>query len=175
MQYGYRDSLLRAMYKITGADGKQYGPVDAEQVRRWISEGRANRQTQAQAEGSEQWKPLGEFPEFAGSFAPPPFAPFPPPGSFPPTGPFHPPREENGMAVAGLVLAILGLVCCGPIFSTLGLIFSCIALSRASHYPQQSGRAMAIAGIVISLIGYALFGWGLAFWRFHRFGRGYRL
>ena len=52
------------MYKIIGADGKEYGPVTAEQLRQWIQEGRANAQTRAQAEGSADWKSLAEFPEF---------------------------------------------------------------------------------------------------------------
>ena len=53
------------MYKITGADGHEYGPVTAEQLRQWIREGRANAQTRAQSEGSTEWKTLGEFSEFA--------------------------------------------------------------------------------------------------------------
>jgi hypothetical protein len=53
------------MFKIIGADGQQYGPVSAEQLRQWIVEGRANAQTLIQAEGSADWKPLGQFPEFA--------------------------------------------------------------------------------------------------------------
>ncbi len=52
------------MYKIIGADGKEYGPVNADQIRQWIAEGRVNAQTKAQAEGSAEWTPLGEFPEF---------------------------------------------------------------------------------------------------------------
>jgi hypothetical protein len=53
------------MYKIIGADGREYGPVSADEVRRWIAEGRANAHTRAQAAGSAEWKPLSEFPEFA--------------------------------------------------------------------------------------------------------------
>ena len=63
------------MYKIIGADGKEYGPVTAEQLHRWISEGRANAQTQVQSEGSTEWKSLGILPEFADTFVrtqPPP-------------------------------------------------------------------------------------------------------
>ena len=63
------------MFKIIGADGQQYGPVSTEQLRQWIAEGRANTQTLAQAEGSADWKPLGQFPEFATASvagAPPP-------------------------------------------------------------------------------------------------------
>jgi hypothetical protein len=53
------------MYKIIGADGREYGPVTAEQLSQWIREGRANAQTKAQSEGSAEWKSLGEFAEFA--------------------------------------------------------------------------------------------------------------
>ena len=58
------------MFKIIGADGQSYGPVSTEQLRQWIAEGRANAQTPAQAEGSAEWKRLGEFPEFSPSSAP---------------------------------------------------------------------------------------------------------
>lgn len=53
------------MYKIIGADGKEYGPVTVEQLRQWIAEGRANAQTKVQAEGSAEWKTLGELAEVA--------------------------------------------------------------------------------------------------------------
>jgi GYF domain 2 len=53
------------MYKIIGADGKEYGPVSAEQLRQWIAEGRVNAQTQVQAEGDAEWKPLGQIAEFS--------------------------------------------------------------------------------------------------------------
>jgi hypothetical protein len=56
------------MYKIIGADGNEYGPVTAEQLRQWIAEGRANAQTKVQAEGSTEWKALSEFPEFTSAF-----------------------------------------------------------------------------------------------------------
>ena len=53
------------MYKVIGADGRQYGPVSADQLREWIAMGRANAQTMAQSEGSTEWRPLNSFPEFA--------------------------------------------------------------------------------------------------------------
>ena len=53
------------MYKIIGADGKEYGPVTTEQLRQWTREGRTSAQTKVQAEGSTEWKALGEFSEFA--------------------------------------------------------------------------------------------------------------
>src|SRR5207249_4690655 len=57
------------MYKIIGGDGKEYGPVDAEALRRWIVEGRLNGRSQAQPEGSGEWKTLAEYPDFASALA----------------------------------------------------------------------------------------------------------
>jgi hypothetical protein len=55
------------MYKIIGADQKEYGPISAEQLRAWIAEGRANGQTSVWSEDTTEWKPLAAFPEFADS------------------------------------------------------------------------------------------------------------
>src|SRR5690348_4408684 len=61
------------MYRIIGVDNQQYGPVTAEQIRRWLTENRVNGQTMAQLEGTQEWKPLTSFAEFANEFkAPPP-------------------------------------------------------------------------------------------------------
>lgn len=57
------------MYKVIGADGREYGPVTGEQLRQWIAEGRANAQTRVQAEGTTEWKPLADFPELLGTTA----------------------------------------------------------------------------------------------------------
>src|SRR5256885_7127512 len=54
----------RSMYRILGADRKEYGPVSADDIRVWIREGRANGQTLACSEGGA-WQPLSSFPEFA--------------------------------------------------------------------------------------------------------------
>ena len=77
------------MFKIIGIDGRQYGPVDAEQIKRWIGAGRADASTKAQAEGSEDWKSLAEFPEFAEALAAKASAPEPeaPPAGIPQPGP----------------------------------------------------------------------------------------
>jgi hypothetical protein len=51
-------------YRLIGGDGKQYGPVTADQLRRWMSEGRVDRSTRVQVAGTAEWKPLGELGEF---------------------------------------------------------------------------------------------------------------
>ena len=71
------------MYKIIGADKKEYGPVSADQIHRWISEGRVNGQTLVQAAGDSSWKQLSTVAEFTESLrvqnepfnTPPPPAP----------------------------------------------------------------------------------------------------
>jgi hypothetical protein len=54
------------MYKVLGGDRKEYGPVSAEEVRRWITEGRLNGRSLIQGtEPVTDWQPLSVFPEFA--------------------------------------------------------------------------------------------------------------
>lgn len=57
------------MYRVQGGDQKEYGPVGAETVRQWIQEGRLNRDSRIRNEGDAEWKPLSQFPEFAGLLA----------------------------------------------------------------------------------------------------------
>src|SRR4051812_13376855 len=104
------------MYKVIGIDGKEYGPVSAEELRRWISEGRVNARSMVQSSDNPSWIQLGTVPAFDPSFSPPPT--FTTPYSYSGGG-------SNGMATAGLVCGILGLLCCcfGPLFSLLGLVF----------------------------------------------------
>jgi uncharacterized membrane protein len=67
-------------YTIIGTDGKQYGPITADDVRRWIAEGRLNAQSMAKAENEAEFRPLSAFPEFAGLGAPKSPRPAAPPG-----------------------------------------------------------------------------------------------
>ena len=147
------------MYKIIGADGRDYGPVGADELRQWISEGRANAQSQIQAEGSIDWRPLGTFPEFAADLAvSAPRTPAPLPvmalGS-------AASARTNGLAVAGFILGLLSVpslcCCCFTLpCSILGIVFSCIALSQIRRNPMQGGKGMAIAGIILSIVGLLL-------------------
>lgn len=60
------------MFTIIGGDGKEYGPVPANQIREWIAAGRANLDTQAKIAGSEEFRRLGDYTEFGARPAPPP-------------------------------------------------------------------------------------------------------
>jgi uncharacterized RDD family membrane protein YckC len=58
------------MFTIIGSDGREYGPVTADQVRSWIKSGRADEDTKARAAGTEEWSRVGDFPEFSGDEPP---------------------------------------------------------------------------------------------------------
>jgi hypothetical protein len=58
------------MFKIIGADQKQYGPISVEQIRQWIRDGRLTAQTSAQRVGESEWQPLAAYEEFADLFQP---------------------------------------------------------------------------------------------------------
>src|SRR5688572_15329328 len=51
------------MYKIIGADGKEYGPIHLEQLREWMRQGRVSLQTQIRPEAGGDWRPLSACPE----------------------------------------------------------------------------------------------------------------
>ncbi len=53
------------MYKIIGADSKEYGPVDFEALRHWCAQGRVNAQTLIRPETGGEWQPMAAYPEFA--------------------------------------------------------------------------------------------------------------
>ena len=114
------------MYKIIGADRKEYGPISGDQLRQWIAEGRVNAQTQVLPEGATEWKPLSEIPEFAASMPT-----LPPPGLA--TAPMADPAAQekvNGPAIGLMALAILGFF-----LQVLSLILN-LAGASFLHNPQ---------------------------------------
>jgi prepilin-type processing-associated H-X9-DG protein len=135
------------MYKIIGTDQKEYGPVTAEQINQWIVQGRVNAQTKTLSDLGE-WKPLGEYPEFAAAFgnrsARPPSVP---PG-LPPQSPQ--PMKTSGMAITSLVLGVLGFFTCG-VTALIGLILGIVAMSRVKKSNGAlSGHGIALAGTIVS-------------------------
>ncbi|HMJ89205.1 MAG TPA: DUF4190 domain-containing protein [Candidatus Acidoferrum sp.] len=135
------------MYRVLGADGKEYGPVSAEQIRQWIIERRLTSNSLVQTQDSPGWRPLTMFPEFAATFGSVASAPLPTSMQ----GTSMP--RTNTAAMWGLGLSCFSLVCCGcGVTAVLGIVFSCIGLSEANRDPAQTGRPIAIAGIVVGII-----------------------
>jgi len=102
------------MYKIIGADQKEYGPVNADQIRYWIGEGRLNAQSRIRSEGELDWKTLGEFPEFtealgAAPDAPPPLVQIAPAAATVVGNREAALRAVKGPAIALAVTAVLGV------------------------------------------------------------------
>jgi TM2 domain-containing membrane protein YozV len=136
------------VYKIIGTDGKSYGLVGADEIRRWLAENRINAQTLVQADGVQEWKPLISFPEFAFEFksAPPPIAPSTAAA-----------RASNkipagicgiligglgvhkfilGYSGAGLVMLLVSVLTCGiawPVMHLIGLIEGIIYLTKSDE------------------------------------------
>src|SRR4051812_43356649 len=64
-------------YFMIGGDKQEYGPVDADLIKLWIREGRANGDTLLRAENETEWKPLRTFADFQSHAGPPPLRPGP--------------------------------------------------------------------------------------------------
>jgi hypothetical protein len=52
-----------ANYFMLGGDGKEYGPIPADQLRQWATEGRANSQTQVRSADGGPWTSFSAVPE----------------------------------------------------------------------------------------------------------------
>ena len=153
------------MYRIVGDDQKTYGPVSAEQVRRWLVEGRADQSTLVQAEGTTEWKPLSAFPVLGGftRATPPPSTP--PPISPSDGRPVAPPA--NSLATAGLILGIASLFCGSTLFGIAGMVCSGSGLNHSRNDRSRTGREIAIAGLAVSGLALALHLFGFVFHRAH--------
>lgn len=134
------------MYRLIGTDGKTYGPVNQEQVRQWIVQGRADSRTAVFVDGAADWTFLGLLPEFAAHFTGPP----------PVITPVRPAPAQTGktnsFATAGLVCSLLAWTCCCCFpLNLFGLVFSLIGLLQINARPDlYEGRSIAIAGLILS-------------------------
>jgi hypothetical protein len=105
-------NLNNVMYRIIGANGKEYGPVTPEQLKQWIAEGRANLQSKVRPEGETEWKTLGEIPEI--SAAPPP----------PPTAGFRPLTGTTANVTNYLWQSIVITLCCCMPFGIVAIVYA---------------------------------------------------
>jgi len=122
------------MYTIIGGDGREYGPVTADQVRAWLSGGRANLQTKIKVEGSVEWRSVADFPEITGAAAP--------------AAPGAPPADPAAIALAQL-----------PAVARELDILSCYdrswKLLKANFWPMVG--VSFLVGVLWMLLGYTVF------------------
>jgi GYF domain 2/Domain of unknown function (DUF4190) len=144
--------------------GTQEGPVTYPDLQRMASQGEVTPETLVWREGMADWLPCRQFPDlFSPGQRPPLNPPVSPLGqpvqaAAPPAYSYGPPRT-SGLAIASLVLGILGLpTLLLVIGSLLATIFGAVALGLISRSNGTlTGRGMAIAGLVLGIIGLALF------------------
>ena len=145
------------MYKIIGADGKEYGPVTLEQFRVWVTQSRVNPQTRVKAEGATEWTSAGNVPELNALFAAAGSA-----AAIPPLTPLSPysglaTEPAKGLAITSFVLGLLSLVCIGIFGGIPAIICGHIARSRAQRMPAVYGGAgFALAGLILGYVGVAV-------------------
>ncbi len=120
------------MFNIIGADGKQYGPVAAEQIRQWVREGRANGTSRIQAVDGTIWQTLAMTPEFADLFN----SPAPPPA-------MNPPRTDLAARASNKIPAGI----CGILLGGLGVHKFILGYTN-------TGVLMLVVSVVGTLIGF---------------------
>jgi len=162
------------MFKIIGADQKQYGPVSTAQIRQWVTDGRLNATTMAQRDTGGEWQPLSAFEEFADIFQTAGSAPS---AQAAPAGTTYSPaatptptasREMALSAVKGPAIALLIIAGIGIALYFLGTIGQLLGVNQDkinqdfSNLPPSLQRWFmqdhGITNILSSLLGMALNG-----------------
>ena len=144
------------MFKIIGADQKEYGPVATSQIRQWITDGRLNAATRAQRADGGDWQPLSAFEEFADLFNPAGAAPAsssPPPGApgapaFSSTPMPTATREIALSAIKGPAIALIIVASLGIAYYLFNGLFVLATGRHDSHHTAQpqhdSGHALLL-------------------------------
>ncbi len=135
------------MYRIIGADDKEYGPIPADQVRQWLKEGRLNAQSRVMAEGSTEWRTLADFPEL---MPPPPLpgaAPAPMPTMLGATLIPSAEQQVNGPATGLIVIGVVQAA-----FSVLNVILNLAlgGMMMAGNSTNQAFMRMFQGGVGVA-------------------------
>jgi len=137
------------MYKIIGADGKEYGPITAEQIKQWVAEGRANPQTKVLAEGTTDWKTVAELPELAVAI---PSTPVSTPG-------FQPSASAatdmvNGPAIGLIVTAILGFLAqaAALVMNIVGASFGAMQSAQSEAWASLFSGTLGIVSSIVAMV-----------------------
>ncbi len=122
------------MYIVIGGDGKEYGPITGEDLRRWVVEGRLNAQSLAKAESDAEYRTLATFPEFSHLFG---IAAAPASGIAPPLAPADGGREA---ALDKIRVPAIGLM----ISAIISLMLSLLALIQIKSTAAQMQKLDSI-------------------------------
>ena len=122
-----------AIYTIIGGDQKEYGSVTADDLRKWMTDGRLNAQSLAKEEHDTEWRPLSAFPEFADVLA---ASPAPPPLTAPAAGAGGG-RDAALQLVKGPVIGLKVTAILGLVLVVAGLAVNVMTLNGFHIGPQQ--------------------------------------
>ncbi len=131
------------MYKIIGADGKEYGPVSAEQLRQWLNEGRVNPQTRVIPEAGGNWSPLSTYPELSPSLGVPPM---------PPPRPSDRASNKIAAGVCGILLGYFGVHKFILGYTGAGLIMLLVSVLGGILTCGISTFVIAVIGLIEGII-----------------------
>ncbi|MCO5053403.1 MAG: DUF4339 domain-containing protein [Verrucomicrobiae bacterium] len=138
------------MYRIIGADQKEYGPVAAGQIREWLAQGRLTLDTLIKSEGDIGWRPLRTLPEFRVAT---------PTGGVPPMA-AAPTTSSNGLekvipyknayALIGYYLAVFSLLpLIGALLGLVALALGILGLHFRRRNPTAGGTVHAWIAIIL--------------------------
>jgi hypothetical protein len=152
-----------AEYTIMGGDGKEYGPVDAHQVKTWIREHRLEKKSPVIVDAAKDWAFLESLPEFASALKAQSEGASPPiigkRGGLNAIIPYKNPRAL--VAYYFGVFAVLPLI--GIVFGLVALALGISGLRFRRRMPEAGGAVHAWIGILaggfFALLWLALVGW----------------
>ena len=155
---------MQYYYSNNGTD--QVGPFTLEE----LSRQGITAQTLIWHEGLSNWTPAGQLPDLAPAMATPPVAndvalqvsaPTPhPPQPIQYQSPYAQPQATNGLAIASLVLGIIGLpTFCWYVPGILAVVFGHLARQQIRR-SKGTGEGLALAGLIM---GYISIGLGTAY------------
>ena len=131
------------MYKIIGADGKEYGPISIEQMRDWMRQGRVSLQTQVRPEAGGDWRPLSTYPELNPATSLPPL----PPPSFSDQA-----SKKIPAGVCGLILGSLGIHKFILGYTTSGVIMLLVTIVGGFLTCGLSSIVMYVIGLIEGIV-----------------------
>ena len=154
-----------ASYTIIGGDGKEYGPITADDISRWIAEGRLNAQSLAKAESDAEFRPLAQFPELAEIFHPAT------PGTISPLPPTTLMGKDYELDIGDCVsrgfelykkkfaaLFLPALVAMVIQIALYGCIETVLAATGLQEHLAYTGGGAVILGFVYSIVGSLILG-----------------
>lgn len=141
------------MYKIIGADGKEYGPISADVVKKWIAEGRANAQTKVLPDGATEWVTVAQIPELNSTI--PTIAPAAPV--------YAPTASSSGGAdlVSGPAIGLIVTAALGFVATVIGVVWNIVGAGMGMNQPGMDPEMQKFVtmfsgtmGVVSGILGF---------------------